>query len=188
MKKEQYEFCLNFYKICKQYLQEDIDIKKDNYETDQVKIKLFKKLKKELEELLSKGDLIRQNDVIILDDFYDAYDLAQMLHTYIDCIPEHKVYLLRELFTFLKKYKNKIDDNEYLNLWQTKIMLEEKKENLNKVIVNTRLKRKIIITLILTGTITTGAFFSQTKTCQKIINNINEFFNDDEQLSLERKK
>ena len=129
-----------------------------------------------------------KKDHIILDDFYDAYDLAQMLHTYIDCIPETKIYLLRELFTFLNKYKNKVEENDYLPIWQKKIIIENNKENLNKVIENTKLKRKIMIVLLLTGAITTSAFFSQTKTCQKIIDNLTEFFTEDDSLKLERKK
>ena len=188
MKKEQYEFCVSFYEICNKYLKENNNInKKDNYENNQIKIRLFKKLKLELEELLNKGKIINQSDIVTVEDFYDAYDLAQMLHTYIDCIPEHKVYLLKELFTFLNKYKNKVEENDYLTLWQTKIKIEEKKDNLNKVIINTKIKRKIIITLILSGAITTGAIFSQTKKCQKIIDNLNDFFIE-EDLKLERKK
>ena len=111
-----------------------------------------------------------------------------MLHTYIDCIPEEKVYLLKELFTFLKKYKIKIEENDYLTIWQEKIKTEEKKENLSNIIKTTKLKRKIIIALLLTGAITTSAVFMESKTCQKIINNISDFFSEEDVFKLELKK
>ena len=188
MKKEQYEFCLFFYDICNRYLNEDLKKELNNEEVEEKNIRFFKKLKLELEKLLYKGDIIKEADVIITNEFYDAYDLALMLHTYIDCIPEEKVYLLKELFTFLKKYKIKIEENDYLTIWQEKIKTEEKKENLSNIIKTTKLKRKIIIALLLTGAITTSAVFIESKTCQKIIDNITEFFSEEDVLNLELKK
>ncbi len=189
MKKEQYEFCISFYEICNKYLKEDIIIvKKDEYETDQTKIRLFKNLKLELEELLAKGDLIKQKDVIILDDFYDAYDLALMLHTYLDCIPENKIYLLRELFTFLNKYKNKVEENDYLSIWDKKIAKENNLVKIRESKEYKKLKKRLIAILILSGAIGSSIIFYQSKVGEQIINNISEFFSEDESLVLERKK
>ena len=190
MKKEQYEFCINFYKICDKYLKMKNELEiKDEWQDEQVKIYFFKKLKTELEVILLASEKIKNSSAIITDDFYYACDLALMLHTYIDCIPENKVYLLMELFTFLNKYKTKIDEKDYVNKWQMKIETEKEKEN-NKENPNIKIiKRKIITILLLTGAISAGAFLAQTKTCQKIIDNVYNIFLDDEQdLTLKKTK
>ena len=180
LKKEQYEFCLAFYEICNRYLEDKDRITEED---EQKRIEFFKKLKMELEGLLDKGKIINDSNNIITNDFNYAYDLVMMLHTYINCIPENKTYLLMELFTFMKKYKTKVEDNNYLEVWENNMKLKDS-ASINNDYYLKKLKRKIIIILILAGAITTGAIVSQTDSFQNMINN----FNDEETLILERKK
>ncbi len=188
MKKEQYKFCIDFYELCDRYLINEKKLEdSDEWKNEQVRLKFFRKLKKELENLLDEGNIVKNADIVITDDFYYAYDLAEMLHTYIDCIPEDKTYLLMELFTFLKKYKTKIEEKDSLNEWQIFINSDEKKITKNDYNIK-KIKRKIIELLILTGAITAGALFAQTETCQKMFDKVTEIVDDDKPLTLERKK
>ncbi len=142
MRIEQYKFCLDFYYLCDKYLKREKEL---NGKDDIERIKFFRELKFELEQLLIKGKNINNINVLINHDFYYAYDLIEMLYTYIDSIPENKNYLLIEVFAFISKYTSKIEENNSLLKWKSIVNNKEVENDLKKI------KRKLIEILLITG-------------------------------------